>query len=384
MAAWPGIVLEISANGVVTASNGKLDALIAATTVGRPLSDLLDAESSRKKWERIASGDVPGAGDVRWELIMRGPTQLLEPRAFSVNRGGAGSTWLVEHPRDPRFAQMAVEMEAMNSELATVQRALIKEQQRLAGALKELERSNAALDEFAHVASHDLKAPLRAIADYAELLTEELAPQLDTEHRGYIGRIAALSAKMRRMIEGVLEYARAGGDQTVASLELFDSAQVVHDLVDFLAPPADVVIDVADNLPPMRARRTPFEQVFRNLLSNAIKYRREAGARVHVTARDAGLHWEFIVSDNGPGIPASQQERVWRLFHTTRPSDGTGIGLALVKRLVDAQGGSITMTSATEGEAKGTQFRVCWPKPEYSASLSTTPTSIRGAVDVTA
>jgi signal transduction histidine kinase len=355
LSAWPGIVLGIAPDGSVRASNGKLESAIGADVTGRPFVDLLDAESSRRKWERMLASPE----SARWELVLRGPTRLLEPRAFSLARSSDDDVvWLIEHPADARLEQMAHQLETMNAELATVQRALFKEQARLAAALKELERSNAALDEFAYAASHDLKTPLRAIADYAELLsTGTTGERLDEEERGYLARMTVLATKMRGMIDAVLQFARAG--RASGHVERVSTAEVLGDIVAFLAPPADVEIVISPQLPTLRVQRVPFEQVFRNLLSNAIKYRREGGARIEVSARDLGVVWEFTVADNGPGISPTQRERIWRLFHTTRPADGSGIGLALVKRLVEAQGGQVRVES-TAGE--GSQFHVRWPK----------------------
>ena len=355
LSAWPGIVLGIAPDGSVRASNGKLESAIGDDVTGRPFADLLDAESSRRKWERMLASPESS----RWELVLRGPTRLLEPRAFSLARSADDDVvWLIEHPADVRLERMANQLEAMNAELATVQRALFKEQARLAAAMKELERSNAALDEFAYAASHDLKTPLRAIADYTELLsTGGASERLDAEERGYLARMTVLSTKMRGMIDAVLEFARAG--RASGQVEHVATAEVLRDIVTFLAPPADVEIVISPDLPTLHVQRVPFEQVFRNLLSNAIKYRRAEGARIEVTAREAGACWEITISDNGPGISASQQERIWRLFHTTRPAEGSGIGLALVKRLVEAQGGQVRVESAP---GEGSRFHVRWPK----------------------
>jgi signal transduction histidine kinase len=159
------------------------------------------------------------------------------------------------------------------------------------------------------------------------------------------------------MIDAVLEYARVG--RAADSVEVVDSGRVLREVIEFLAPPPDVEFELAEGMPVFPMERVPFEQVFRNLFSNAIKYRRAEGARVRVTASGAGRHWKFIVADNGPGIAASQQQRIWGLFHTSRPREGTGIGLALVKRIVESQGGQVFVES-TPG--KGATFSVTWPK----------------------
>jgi signal transduction histidine kinase len=353
LAAWPGIVVGVSPSGTVVSSNGRMEDLIGRDVVGRSILELLDRESSHAKWERIAAGAASVNG---WEIIFRGGTRLLEPRTFTPLVVD-GTVWLVELPRAGNLDALTERMEELNSELATTQRTLIQEQHRLASALRELERSNAALDEFAHAASHDLKSPLRSITDYVELLEAEVGPTLGDEPREYLTRVGVLSARMRGMIDAVLTYARAG--RTASAVTVADAGEVLRDVVDFVAPPDDVVIEIGANMPRIEMMRVPFEQVFRNLISNAVKYRRETDARVTITATADGECWRFVVADNGPGIPASQQERMWGLFQTTRPKDGTGIGLALVKRIVESQGGRAFVDSE---EGQGARFTVLWPK----------------------
>jgi len=246
---------------------------------------------------------------------------------------------------------------AVNAELATAQRRLIIEQGRLARALAEVERSNLALDEFAHVVSHDLKAPVRAIREYAGFLLEPAGSSTPDERAGDLLRIQQLATRMRRMIDAALEYARAG--HAGERVEAVDPAVVIDDVIEFLAPPPGITIRVGKPLPTIVTERTPFEQVFRNLLSNAITWRRPDGAHVDVTARDEGDVCEFLVADNGPGIPEGQEDRIWRLFHTSTPGEGSGVGLALVKRIVEAHQGTVAVRATPGG---GATFVVRWPK----------------------
>lgn len=358
LAHWPGIVIAV-VDGTIVASNGCLEKALGRAVVGEGVTAVLDLESSARKWERIIS--MPSDAARTWELILRGTTSLPEPRTFSVARDvgerGAARTWLVEHPRDRRRDAADSEMAAVNSELGVAQRELVKERARLASARDALTRSNAALDEFAHAVSHDLKAPLRAILEYAELIERDAGPVLSEELRGYLERVTVLSHKMRRMIDAVLEYARVGRVTSVR--ERADSGEVLREVVEFLAPPDDVTIELAPDLPTFDMERVPFEQVFRNLLANAVKYRRASGARVAVSAVDEADSWRFEVADNGPGISPGQQSRIWGLFQTSDPRESTGIGLALVKRIAEAQGGRVSVES-TPGE--GACFAVTWPK----------------------
>ncbi|HWE43413.1 MAG TPA: HAMP domain-containing sensor histidine kinase [Gemmatimonadaceae bacterium] len=353
---WPGIVLRVGSSGEILASNGRLDALLGVGVAGRAISDLLDPDSSVAKWKRIA---VDGSASKRtWELVFCTEDRVLETTAFSlVPAPDESERWLVEHPATPRLTQLAAEVSAVNAELATAQRRLIIEQGRLARALAEVERSNLALDEFAHVVSHDLKAPVRAIREYAGSLLDPGGSGTPDERAGDLLRIQQLATRMRRMIDAALEYARAGnaGDR----VEAIDTTAVIRDVVEFLAPPPGVTIQVERPLPIIVTERAPFEQVFRNLLSNAITWRRPDGARVEVAARDEGDACEFTVADNGPGIPEGQEDRIWRLFHTSAPGEGSGLGLALVKRVVEAHHGTVAVRPTPGG---GATFVVRWPK----------------------
>jgi len=356
LAEWPGIVIRISADARVMATNGRLDALLGVDIVGRSMMELLDHDSSWQKWERIASGS--DTSERVWELIFGASDRVLDTGAYSVMRLGKNEgCWLIEHPTPPLLSALASEVALVNTDLAMAQRTLVIERARLAGALIEVERSNSALDEFAHAVSHDLKAPLRAIREYADVPGASRMAKTEAESARDFRRIGELASRMRRMIDGALDFARAG--QSGSRLETLDTGALLRDIVVFLAPPRGVTIRIAPDLPVLDVERVPFEQVFRNLLSNAITYRRGDNAHVEVSVLDAGAQWEFIVADDGPGISELEQQQIWRLFHTSRPGEGTGVGLALVKRIVESQQGTVSVRSAP---GAGSEFRVRWPK----------------------
>lgn len=351
--AWPGAVLGISPDGQVIFSNGRLEKDTGASVVGRRIDELLDAQSSGEKWRSLCAGDRGKP----CELILRSESHLLEPKTFSLLNAADGGLWLVEHHEHPRMAAMASEVADVNAELATTQRQLVIEQGRLRHALEELERSNKALDEFAHVVSHDLQAPVRQIGEYARLLSEPDPEDTDDDRRQFLGRMVSLSAKMRSMIADVLEYARAGRKQN--AVEEFDAMTAIREVVRFVSPPPGVEIVVVEPMPRISAERVPFDQVFRNLVSNAIEHRRENGVRIEISGREDAKGWVFEVKDNGPGIPESQQEKIFDLFHTTRGDrGGTGLGLALVRRITEAMGGDVSVRSR---EGAGATFVVRWP-----------------------
>lgn len=229
--------------------------------------------------------------------------------------------------------------------------------------IQALARSNAELDQFAYVASHDLKAPLRAIANLSEWLEEDLGPVLTGETREQMSLLRGRVHRLEALIEGILAYSRAG--RVASKVETVDVDALVREVEELLSPGPGAELVVEPGLPTLLTERVPLQQVFLNLLGNAFKHGASPDGRVHVTVSgslDEGI-WHFAVRDLGRGIASEQQERVWGLFTTLRPRDeieGTGIGLAVVRKLVVARGGR-TWLESIPGE--GTTFHFTWPPP---------------------
>ncbi|MBV9774618.1 MAG: hypothetical protein JO040_11745 [Gemmatimonadetes bacterium] len=375
---FPGAVLQLSPDGVVLDSNGCLDRELGATLAGKRFLSLVDRSSSADKWERALAASATEERKV-WELVLRRGGTLTEPRAFSVLRDPAtDSVWLVEHPRDPRLDRLALEATETNSELARTQRELSKEKARLSRALRqleersaELERSNRELDQFAHVVSHDLKAPLRSIGNYADWLEEDAGGTLNEAAREHLDLLRKRVRGMDSLIQGVLQYSRAGRVQ--APPEPVDVGALVREIVDVLSPPEPTRVEIEPGLPTVVTERVQLEQVFQNLIGNAVKYARVAEPRIGIGACDAGDFVRFSVTDNGPGIPPRAQERIWTLFFTGRPdgeADSTGIGLSVVKKLVERHGGRAWVESEP---GAGAAFYFLWPReprPEPPAAAA--------------
>jgi signal transduction histidine kinase len=223
-----------------------------------------------------------------------------------------------------------------------------------------LERSNLALDEFAYMISHDLKAPLRSISLYASWVEEDLGEALTPEAREHLQRLQDRIGRMRSMIEGVLAFARAGRE--MSRPEHVETDRILAGVLDLLDPDPRVEVRIDGPMPAIVTRVAPLQQVFLNLLSNAIRYASPEGPQIRLGARQAGGFYEFFVADNGPGIAPDLQTKIWTLFHTLEPEEsagGTGIGLAIVKKLVEAEGGKVWVTSS---EGDGATFHFLWPR----------------------
>jgi PAS domain S-box-containing protein len=219
----------------------------------------------------------------------------------------------------------------------------------LRAAAAELERSNAELEQFAYVASHDLQEPLRMVASYTQLLGRRYKGKLDQDADEFIGFAVDGARRMQELINDLLTYSRAGSRplelQTVDTGKVVD--RVVSDLEGAIWDSGGSVTH--DDLPSIEADPTQVQQLFQNLIANGIKFRRpDVPPVVHVSARLANGTWLFSVRDNGIGIEAQYLDRIFALFqrlHSRHEYPGTGIGLAICKRIVERHGGTLQVTS---------------------------------------
>lgn len=229
----------------------------------------------------------------------------------------------------------------------------------LARLSAELARSNQDLDQFAYVASHDLKAPLRGIANLTEWIEEDLGDRVTGESREHMELLKGRVHRMEALIDGILTYSRAG--RVHEEPTDVDVGALLAECIELLDPPAETTVVIGPGMPVLRTERVPLQQVFMNLIGNAIKYNRRAGARVEVNVEAAEDEYRFSVADNGPGIEERYRERIWQIFQTLAPRDqveGTGIGLSVVRRIVESRGGRTWLDSEV---GQGTTFHFSWP-----------------------
>ncbi|MBE9136679.1 PAS domain-containing protein [Nodosilinea sp. LEGE 07088] len=222
-----------------------------------------------------------------------------------------------------------------------------------------LERRNAELDQFAYVASHDLKAPLRAISNLADWLGEDLEGQIPEENRHQLDLLHSRVQRMEGLINGLLEYSRVGRCQR--RMVAIDLNGLLSDVVDSLAPPGQFQVQIPPGLPALYSYQTALGQVFANLIGNAIKHHHRNQGTVRITWQDQGKWLEFAIADDGPGIAPQYHDKIFTIFQTLKARDdfeSTGVGLAVVKKLVEAENGRVWLTS-TVGE--GTTFYFTWP-----------------------
>lgn len=221
-----------------------------------------------------------------------------------------------------------------------------------------LEKRNKELDQFVYAASHDLKSPLRAIANIAQWLMDDLKGQLSQEAQYHLELLQGRVYRMDNLINGLLQYYRVGREKM--SSEIVDVEQLLNEIIETLDCPSHFTLQIASPMPTFRTVRILLEQVLTNLLSNAIKHHDGAKGTISISAHQEGNFYEFAVTDDGPGIEPQFHEKIFGLFQTLQPhsSHNTGIGLALVKKIVEGEKGTIKIDSE---EGQGTTIRFTWP-----------------------
>ena len=223
-------------------------------------------------------------------------------------------------------------------------------------AAADLARSNAELEQFAYVASHDLQEPLRMVASYTQLLGRRYRGKLDSDADEFIGFAVDGALRMQELINDLLAYSRVG--TRALQVEAIDTGSLVDQVLgDLTAAIGESGATVRHGgLPTVQGDRTQLRQLFQNLIANAIKFRGERPPQVHVSAERNDRAWSFAVRDNGIGIDPDYRERIFVLFqrlHTRAEYPGTGIGLAICRKIVERHGGRIWLESQP---GQGTTF----------------------------
>jgi len=233
-------------------------------------------------------------------------------------------------------------------------------EQKRTALLQKIAAINEELTHFAYVVSHDLKAPLRGIKLVSEWLCADYGDKLGPDAKEQLDLLQSRVGRMHDLIDGVLQYSRVG--RVHEDLVPVDLNELIPSIVDSLAPPEHVTVVVEPGLPTIECEKTRIGQVFQNLLSNAIKFLDKPQGEVRVSCVEDGEFWRFSVSDNGPGIESRHFDRIFRLFQTLAPRDefeSTGVGLAVVKKVVETYGGRVWVESEP---GRGSTFLFSWPR----------------------
>ena len=233
---------------------------------------------------------------------------------------------------------------------------------RLRNAHEDLERRNQELASFAYVVSHDLKAPLRGIASLSKWLAEDLGNVLEGEQKKQLDLLGNRVRRMEALISDILEYSRVG--RLRHSPVTVNVGKLLTHIIDTVNPPDNMLVTVVPPMPTLEADAIRLGQVFQNLIQNAIQHHPGPNGEVVVSSSDGGDFWEFSVSDNGDGIEPRHHERIFQMFQTLgrgNDEESTGIGLALVKKIVEENGGTVRLVSSGM-PGQGATFTFTWSK----------------------
>ncbi|MEL6457475.1 MAG: PAS domain S-box protein [Cyanobacteria bacterium J06621_15] len=224
----------------------------------------------------------------------------------------------------------------------------------------QLRKRNSELDQFAYVASHDLKAPLRAIANLSQWLEDDLIESLEPDNLHHLELLRQRVYRMEALINGLLQYSRVG--RVKDAEEKVDVNQLLAEIINDLAPPADFTIEIKNPMPILTTKGMLLRRVFTNLIDNAITHHQGLEGKISICANDKGKCYEFCVSDDGAGISPQYHEKIFVIFQTLQARDkkeSTGVGLSIVKKILETQGSSITVDSDI---GKGATFCFTWHK----------------------
>ena len=230
------------------------------------------------------------------------------------------------------------------------------------------------MKDFAYIVSHDLKAPLRGIKTLADWLSGDYADKLDEQGKEQMDLLLKRVERMHNLIDGILQYSRVG--RITEEKVQVDLKELIPDVIDMVAAPDNITITVENELPVIECEQTRITQVFENLLSNAVKYMDKPQGQVKIGCVGEDGFWKFSVADNGPGIEEQHFERIFRIFQTLSARDefeSTGIGLSVIKKIVELYGGKVWLESKV---GEGSTFFFTLPKQREEVADAKLQTNI--------
>ncbi|NJN85280.1 MAG: PAS domain S-box protein [Leptolyngbyaceae cyanobacterium SL_7_1] len=352
-------VITLDREGKIETLNHAAEAMFgykAEEVIGNPLTFLLAEPLSQSSNTDLTSSHIP-LGQTIQSQGQRKVGAAAFPVEMSISELQLDDDFIV-------IIRDITERQAAEKNLADRADELARLNILLAKTNTMIEDRNRELDKFAYVASHDLKAPLRAIANLSEWIEEDLIGEIPPENQRQLQLLRGRVHRMEALINGLLDYSRVG--RTQVATEMVDVRALLADIIDLLDPPAGFTITVAPDLPTFKTKRLLLSQVFSNLLSNAVKHHGSSTGEIIVSVEEQGKFYEFAVSDDGQGIAPEYHEKIFTIFQTLEARDvteNTGVGLSIVRKIIESEGGAIAVDSQV---GNGTTFRFTWSKQPQS------------------
>ncbi len=348
-------MITVGEDGLINLFNPAAEKMFvreATDVIGKPL-DLLITEQCRQEYQQCvkdysAPNERTRIAGRTFEAMGRRKDGRIFPLELSLSAGVVDKERLVivvvRDITERKRAEQA--LEELNTALETTNLDLI--------------RTNRELQEFAYITAHDLKTPLRAIGTLADWLSVDYADKFDEQGKEHVALLVTKAKQMSALIDDVLRYSGIGN--SARKCQQVDLNQVLQEVIDEIAPPEHIDVTVQNPLPTMICKKTHIIQIFQNLISNAVKYADKPQSHIKVACVEQPETWMFSVSDNGPGIEEKYFEKIFKIFQTLAPRRGvesTGIGLSIVKKLVELNRGKVWIESEI---GKGSTFFFTLPK----------------------
>ena len=296
-------------------------------------------------------------------VALVGPEGAGRRLNFYVHWHGGRQQFLVIVARTTNQEALEAELETQSRRTALAEKALVEQAKEIERANVELTRANRELTEFAYVISHDLRAPMRGLRYQIEDLQKALGPALGEGAQALVGEIKAQTRRMSRMLGDLLLYARLG--RVEEAIEPVDTRAMIEAIVASLPRPKGLAVRSTGDWPRIEAAGAALDLALRNLIDNAIKHHDRPEGQIEIGARELPGALELTVADDGPGIPRKFHDTVFHPFRKLAGEDegakeGSGIGLSLVRKTVEANGARLELFSDPDAR-RGTTFRLTWP-----------------------
>ncbi|MDJ0633060.1 MAG: PAS domain S-box protein [Xenococcaceae cyanobacterium MO_188.B29] len=331
-----------------------------------------DLDSDLAQLERLLSGKIPSYQMEKRYIRKQGDRIWINLSVSLVRDKNEQPLYLIalieninqRKQAEQALAQLNYELGQLNNQLEEKVKQRTNQLEQLNAALlvttATLEQRNQELEQFAYVTSHDLKAPLRAIANLSEWIEEDLADKLDEDTRHNMNLLRGRVHRLENMINGLLAYSRVG--RLKSEPQEVDVKGMLTDIIDLLDVPEQLQVEIKGEMPTFITELVPLQQVFTNLISNAIKHSDCDSGKITISVTEKDNYFEFSIADNGKGIDPQYHDRIFNIFQTLEARDNkesTGIGLAIVKKAVENQGDKIEVESQL---GEGATFRFTWQK----------------------